>query len=750
MSQILEELNDKQIEAVTHFEGPLLVVAGAGSGKTRALTNRIAYLIQERNINPWNILAVTFTNKAANEMKSRVIELISDHDELNFVQSFGDLYSAGELKQLQNHNIPTIGTFHAICVRILRKNIHLLDYENSFAIYDSADQQILTKRIMEEMHMDPKKINPKAVLNHISNAKNQLLTPEEYEKYVSDYFSEKVALIYPRYQNALQKNNALDFDDLIMKTVQLFDQNPTVLENFRQKFQFISVDEYQDTNRSQYILIKQLTEIHRNLCVIGDADQSIYGWRGASIQNIMDFEKDYPDAKIVVLEQNYRSTQTILDASNQIIKKNQQRQDKKLWTSRKGGEKIRHWVADNERHEAQLISQEIGKLLIGSEYPNYEDFVVLYRTNAQSRVVEEVFIRYGIPYKIVGGIKFYERKEIKDILAYLRLIQNPNDSVSLLRIVNTPSRKIGSRTLERIQAFAARHGLSIFKAMLLAHDIPDVSTSKADTIEKFIKQIKELQKLNMQFPSSGMVKQVLEITGYKKMLDNGSIEGEARLENVNELISVAHKYDKLEPGQSLSIFLEEVSLIADIDTVDSKDNSVTLMTVHSAKGLEFPYVFIAGLEEGIFPHNRSLLDHSELEEERRLMYVAMTRAKNNLYLLHARSRMLYGESRAHAPSQFLADIDDKLVESNFAKTGERKAKSLEQIGRTPIPIEAENPPVDFENFEIELDVGDKVKHNIFGKGIVVALTGGVVTVAFEDPKVGVKKLALSVAPLKKI
>jgi len=743
MSNILEDLNDKQQEAATHFTGPLLVIAGAGSGKTSALTHRIAHLIKEKNISPWNILAVTFTNKAAKEMKARVVNLLQNRDELNFAESFGDLFGAGDLQQ-NDSSLPTIGTFHSICVRILRRNIHLLDYENSFAIYDAADQQILVKRIMDQLNIDPKKINPRAILAHISNAKNQLLGPREFSGYSSDYFSERVAEIYPRYQTELRKNNALDFDDLIMKTVELFQQFPDILDQYQEKFKFISVDEYQDTNHAQYVLIKLLAEKYRNICVIGDADQSIYGWRGATIQNILDFKKDYPESVEILLEQNYRSSDVILAAANMVISKNSQRQDKNLWTEREGGEKIMHWVADNERHEAQMVAEEIGNILMGSEYPNYNDFVILYRTNAQSRVIEEVFLRFGIPYRLVGGIKFYERKEIKDILAYLRVIQNPNDSVSLLRIINTPTRKIGSKTIEDVQFFATQHNLSFFKALLLANEIPGMSGSKVSALENFIKLIKDLQELNSRSQASSMIKYVLDATGYKRMVDDGSVEGEARLENISELISVASKYDKLEAGISLSIFLEEVSLIADVDSINNDDNAVTLMTIHSAKGLEFPNVFIVGLEEGIFPHSRSLLDRMELEEERRLLYVAMTRAMDRLYLLNTRSRMLYGESKSNAPSQFLADIGDEFVISNFATYGARRAAPISDISNRPVPVELD------QGIAFEVGIGDKVTHDSFGRGIVVAVTGGVVTIAFEDASIGVKKLALSIAPLKKI
>jgi DNA helicase-2/ATP-dependent DNA helicase PcrA len=744
MSKILENLNDKQVEAVTHFTGPLLVIAGAGSGKTRALTHRIAYLIREKGVNPWNILAVTFTNKAANEMKQRIIKLLSKEDEIALLSSFGDLISAAEFEKNFSSSIPTVGTFHAICVRILRKNIHLLDFENSFAIYDTADQQILIKRVMQDMGLDPKRVNPKAILAHISNAKNQLMGPEEFKGYANDFFSEKVAEIYPVYQKALSKNNALDFDDIIMKTVELFQKFPDILENYQEKFKFISVDEYQDTNKAQYVLINLLAEKYQNLCVIGDADQSIYSWRGATIQNILDFEKAYPSTKTVVLEQNYRSTQMILDSANCVIKKNLKRKEKRLWTSKEGGDRVRHWLADNERHEGELIAEEINNLLIGSEFNNYNDYVVLYRTNAQSRIFEEMFMRYGIPYKIVGGIKFYARKEIKDILAYLKLVQNPNDSVSLLRIINTPTRKIGAKTIEAVRDFATKHDLSLFNAMLLADEIEGMAESKAQSIEKFVKIMKDLQNKNAGASASSMIKYVLHSSGYKKMIDDGSVEGEARLENIGELISVAQKYDQLEPGISLNIFLEEVSLISDLDTINDEDNAVTLMTVHAAKGLEYPYVFVTGLEEGIFPHNRSLMDVNELEEERRLMYVAMTRAMDRLYLLHARTRLLYGESRANAPSQFLSDIEAEFIEANFGGHGARQHIPISDIGEKPVPVELD------KGVDIELSSGDKVSHNVFGEGIVVDITGGVATVAFEDSKVGIKKLALSIAPLKKI
>lgn len=732
---LLAGLNEKQVEAVVHFDGPMLVVAGAGSGKTKALTHRIAYLIRERGVSPYNILAVTFTNKAANEMRERVAHLLKGDDLERLVEEvFFDLH--------QSSDLPTVGTFHSVCVRILRKWIHYLKLDNSFVIYDTADQQILMKRVMNDMGLDVKKIAPKAVLSHISNAKNQLIGPTQYGEFAADYFSGKVAEIYPRYQRALEASNALDFDDIIMKVVQLFREFPEVLQFYQEKFRYISVDEYQDTNKAQFVLIELLAAKYRNICVIGDSDQSIYGWRGALSSNIADFEQHYPDAKVVVMEQNYRSSARILSASNQVIVKNRQRKEKNLWTENKEGDLIRHWLADNERHEGELVAREIVKLLAGSESPVYRDFVVLYRTNAQSRIIEEVFLRYGIPYRLVGGIRFYERKEIKDILAYLKVIANPSDYVSLMRIINVPSRKIGAKTLEAISEFAVRAGISFWNALLLAEEALGGKKSKA--IEDFVKLIRDLQKLNGQFSAAGMVKQVIELSGYKRMVDDGSVEGESRVENMRELISVAQKYDGLEPGLSLNIFLEEVSLIADTDSLDRSDNAVTLMTVHSAKGLEFPYVFIVGMEEGVFPHSRSLFDPMQMEEERRLLYVAMTRAMEALYLLHARARTLYGESRANAPSQFLADIDEGLVEANFGGHGARVRMSSTDILDRPIPVELD------EGLADSFAVGDRVSHGSFGAGIVIAVMGGIITIAFEDSKVGVKKLALSVAPLRKI
>lgn len=729
MSDLLQDLNDRQKEAVLAADGPLLIVAGAGSGKTRVLTYRVAYLIKEKGISPWNILAVTFTNKAAHEMKERLVKLLG-----------GNMPNAGKYF---DPSLPTVGTFHAVCVQILRKHVHLLDFENKFVIYDDADQLALIKQIMRDLNIDENKTNPKAIGSHISGAKSELITPQEYQKMAMGYFSEKVAQIYKPYQDKLKQNQALDFDDLIMKTVELFQNFPEILNEYQEKFRYILVDEYQDTNHAQYVLVNLLAKKYRNLCVVGDGDQSIYSWRGADIRNILTFEKDYPEAKVIKLEQNYRSSQNILDAAHNVIVKNIKRKEKKLWTERASGPKIKVYTASDEREECEIIVDEIRKKLYGYEFPPYTDFVVLYRTNAQSRIVEEVFMRYGIPYKIVGGVKFYARKEIKDMLAYLRMIQNPNDTVSVLRIINTPPRKIGSRTLEVLQEYSRMRGVSFFEVLKNVDKIPELNEGKKEVLKKFLKLWKELIRANAQFPASGVIKQVLHLAKYKDfLLEDGTPEGEIRFENVQELISVANKYDRLETGISLATFLEEVSLISDIDSLDDKDNAVTLMTLHSAKGLEFPHVFIIGLEEGIFPHSRSLLERDQLEEERRLMYVGITRAEKELFLLHAKERLLYGEQRRNAPSQFLDDIPENLVERNAEGYDTFFPGEEGSYGTKPIPSE------ELEEPRIAFSEGDKVAHEFFGEGKILEVLGDVATVRFQNGDI--RKLALSVAPMKKI
>ncbi len=705
----------------------MLVVAGAGSGKTKALTHRIAYLIEQGQIAPENILAVTFTNKAAKEMQDRVEDLLANS---------------------RVSTRPVLGTFHAICVRLLRRHLHEMDMENNFVIYDTTDQLIVVKRALKLLDMDDKKFNPKAILYAISQAKNQLIDPEGMAKHAFDYFSQKVSKVYEIYQAELIKSNALDFDDLLMKSVQLFEQFPHILAIYQAKFKYISVDEYQDTNQAQYKLIRMLSDKHNNLCVIGDSDQSIYSWRGADVRNILDFEKDFPDCRVVLLEQNYRSTQTILEAAHKVIVKNSARKDKKLWTDNAKGEKIEIYEAMHARDEAMFLAEKINKILLRYEYPKYDDFCFLYRMNSQSRVLEESLIRYGIPYKIIGGVKFYDRKEIKDILAYIKLIHNHDDSVSLLRIINTPTRKLGASTLQKVSEHARMLNVSLFRAMEKIEGSA-LSQSKQADILKFVKLIKSLTKKYQSEKPAALIKYILEDTSYKLMLiKENTKEAEVRLDNIQELINVAAKYDSLVTPAATQVFLEEIALISDVDKLRSDQNSVTLMTLHAAKGLEFEHVFISGLEEGIFPHSRSLMEPDQLEEERRLMYVGMTRAKESLTLSFARERVFYGENQSKIPSQFLQDIPAIYLNSNAQMHRmHRSTKSNLQAGdllNIPIPQETSQACLQAS----DMHAGLKVSHPKFGPGIVMNVLGGVVTIAFEDSKIGVKKLAVSVAPLK--
>jgi len=777
---LLSGLNDPQKEAALATEGPLLLLAGAGSGKTRTLTHRIAYLIGEKKVSPFQILAVTFTNKAANEMKKRTFELMVGKERASSLLE--------NLKGSSFHrtDLPVIGTFHSVCVQILRKYIHLMGYENRFAIYDDTDSQVLIKMIMKEYGINSEKMNPKAILAHIGSAKNALLSPEEFTRQAHGSFSEQVSKIYSIYQKRLAKNQALDFEDILMKTVELFECEPKILDELQDRFRYISVDEYQDTNHAQYMIIKHLAGKYRNLCVVGDDWQSIYSWRGATMRNILDFEKDYPEAVTIKLEQNYRSTSVILDASHAVIEKNKSRTDKKLWTEQKGGEKIQIWVAQDERDEGEKIAKEIQRLLLTHESPDYRDFAILYRTNAQSRVIEESMLRYAIPYRVIGGVKFYSRKEVKDLIAYLRLIVNPADTVSLMRIINTPPRKIGSKTLEQLQDLSRSRGdqsiLSIMTEIETIGGGSGLNDGKLATLNQFVSLIAKMQKINQEFPASGVIKHLIEESGYKPFLLDGSPEGEARFENVQELVSVASKYDSLEPGISLATFLEEVALISDLDQIEEQDNAVVMMTLHSAKGLEFPNVFICGLEEGIFPHSRSLLEPNELEEERRLMYVGLTRAMARAYLLCAEQRLLYGEMKRNSPSQFLNDIPEDLVESNRANLSRfaddddggilGKFLSKTEYGWTRemkrVPVENKDgfyadadysgltgldevPEVSYPGkVLIDYSAGDRVRHRTFGEGVVAQVQGGILTIAFQDPNVGVKKLATSVAPLEKL
>lgn len=601
---LTQNLNKDQKIAVTTTEGPVLILAGAGSGKTRALTYRIAYLISQKKVSPFNILAVTFTNKAADEMKRRVIKLVGSAP-------------------------PWMGTFHSICARILRREIDQsgLGYGRNFSIYDDDDQTKLIKKAMEKLGIAPRKYNPGAIATYISGAKNMLMTPDEYKLHAESGFQEIVFEVYKLYQQMLRDANAMDFDDLLMVCVQMFQGNLVILKHYQAQFRYILIDEYQDTNHAQYTWVKLLAQAHKNICVVGDDYQAIYGWRGANFQNILDFEKDYPNAKVIKLEQNYRSTSKILDAAQRIIEKNFLRTEKKIWTDKEGGIPINLVEARNENDEAEFILTEIQSLHRALNL-SLSSFVVLYRTNAQSRVFEEACLREGVPYKIIGGFKFYERREIKDVVAYLRLLVNPNDQISFERVVNVPPRGIGEKTIE----------------------------AGGPKVNEFKQLVDELRSYAVNKSPTEIIEHLIVKTGYKGWLGDGTPEGQSRLENVKELMTVAQDFENLED------FLERLALVQETDRLEEGADAITLMTLHNAKGLEFPVVFIAGMEEGIFPHSRALMDQNELEEERRLCYVGMTRAMERLYLLHAATRRLWGNIQANMPSRFIDDIPEELVE----------------------------------------------------------------------------------------
>lgn len=720
MHPLLESLNEKQREAVLHTDGPLLIIAGAGSGKTKALTHRIAYLIEAKGVLPEQILAVTFTNKAATEMKERVAGLLTGW----------------------KSTLPVMGTFHSICVRLLRKHIHVMGYDNTFTIYDSADQVSVMKRIFKEKGINEKQFNPRAVLGAISNAKNELMAPEAYAQQASGTFMETVAVLYPLYQRALRQSGALDFDDLIMKTVELFQSNADILQRYQENFRYICVDEYQDTNQAQYVLVSMLAALHRNICVIGDDWQSIYSWRGANIRNILSFETEYTDAMVIKLEQNYRSTQTIVQAANAVVRNNSERTDKELWSEKESEHKITILEASNEREEAEKVIQNIMENL---QLPGTRlaDFVMLYRTNAQSRILEEACMRHGVPYKIVGGVKFYERKEIKDMLAYLRLTLNARDNVSFLRIVNVPARKIGAKTLEELSAIGNQTQEPLLASINYLEENLNIGPAAKRALLEFAKLMNQLREANREFPASGVIKHVLRLAGYEDMLKDGTEEGEERLKNVQELISVATKYDNLEPGISLATFLEEVALVSDLDEFQDEEDAITLMTLHASKGLEFPFVYMVGLEEGLFPSSRSSLDPKDLEEERRLMYVGMTRAKDRLYLCFCNYRTLYGSSHGAIPSRFLDEIPEEFLEH---EQGTRKAaiKSMldDAFAEVSYAELDENTPL--------YEAGDVIEHASWGMGKVLGREGDILTVKFANPRWGTKKLAANVAPIRRV
>ncbi|OGJ61092.1 hypothetical protein A3C37_03445 [Candidatus Peribacteria bacterium RIFCSPHIGHO2_02_FULL_53_20] len=751
---ILSPLNDSQRAAVLQTEGPLFILAGAGSGKTRALTHRIAYLIQ-RGVEPWQILAVTFTNKAANEMKERVKNLLSitTSDEIApFDYAQGDRQS----------RLPVMGTFHSVCARILRRDIEHLGRERSFVIYDADDQEKLVKELLKEMKIDETDLKARAALGYIGRFKSEAVSPAEAKLQATSAKMQLVIDVYARYEKALHTNNALDFDDLMLETVRLFHEIPKVLERYQRTWKYLHVDEYQDTNHAQYLFVTQLAAAHKNLCVIGDPDQSIYSFRGADIRNILEFKKDYPDATQHTLDRNYRSTQMILTAADAVIAANPNRPEKKMWTDRTEGPKVIVNEVHDERSEAEdavrtaLKHRGVGMTL------NHQ--VILYRTNAQSRLFEEACMRAAIPYRIIGGTKFYLRREIKDVLAYLHVILNPEDSLSLLRILNVPSRKIGETTLSHLQAFCSAQSIILWEALQRAEEIPALAEATGLRLKKFADLIIEAKRKAERMPVTDLTRWLLDAIGMEKWIRDDTDEGEDRWGNIEELLSVMRKYDQLDPQTSLLSFLEEASLVSEVDKLnDTKDDALTLMTLHLCKGLEFEAVTIAGCEEGIFPHSSSMFDPEQLEEERRIMYVGMTRAKTHLRLLLARSRMLWGETRANAGSRFLDDLPESVTErrsddilSAFAWAS-KKMISEESRKSSLQPFRQEEVSVEFNqdlSFTSEndnqdaFDIGNRVHHPTFGAGTVTALRGDIATVWFDSGQE--KTLALSIAPLKKL
>lgn len=721
----LEGLNDRQREAVLHTEGPLLILAGAGSGKTRVLTHKIAYMVEEKGVFPGNILAITFTNKAANEMKERVRSLVGD--------KIDDIW---------------IGTFHSICVRILRRDIDKIGYNRNFVIYDTDDQKTVIKECIKEKNLNTEIFKEKSILSTISSLKDTMVKPDSYinENY-GDYYKRNVGELYALYEEKLKKNNALDFDDLILKAVELLNTNFQVLEYYQKKFKYIYVDEYQDTNGTQYELVHLLSQKYKNLCVVGDDDQSIYGWRGADIGNILNFERDFPNAKIIKLEQNYRSTKNILNVANSVIRNNNERKDKALWTTNEEGNPIGINMTFDEREESSLVAEKIMELTDEGKY-KYRDFAILYRTNAQSRTFEEVFMRRNIPYRIVGGLKFYDRKEVKDIIAYLRLIQNPLDDVSLKRIINVPKRGIGNATLEKVENYAQRKAESLYSTLLDVEDVPGLSQRAINNLKKFTDMINKYIAMSQVMGLKDFVEEVVYGTGYiKELEEEGSDESATRIENLKEFISVAVDFEMQNVDGNLEDFLANVSLLSDTDKTADVNEAVTMMTVHSAKGLEFPVVFLVGMEEGLFPIARAIDSESELEEERRLCYVAITRAEEQLFISYANMRTIYGNTTYSVPSRFLKEIPLEYVETND-KNKEMTKKDV--IVKEFTRRETKAPDLKYNKDDVK--VGSKVRHKLWGVGTVVQLKDKgkdtEIVVAFEDK--GLKKLILSIAPIEVI
>lgn len=733
MNPIFDTLNDRQCEAVKHTEGPLLITAGAGSGKTKVLTCRIAHLL-ELGVAPYRILAITFTNKAAKEMKERVTNLVGAQADSIW-----------------------LSTFHSFCAKLLRFEVDgFHGYTRNFTIYDSSDQLVLVKDCLKKLNLDDKQFMPRSVLGTISSAKNVLMDAKAFAAKASDFYEQKVADVYALYQEKLRENNAVDFDDLLFLAVRLLQEKEDVREKYQSRFQYILVDEYQDTNHAQYALTKILAARWRNICVVGDADQSIYAWRGADIRNIIDFTRDYPDAASIKLEQNYRSTKTILHAANAVIDNNESRPKKTLWTENPAGNNIIHYQAQTEHDEADYIAGVIYNRHEISHEP-YGDMAILFRTNAQSRVLEEKLMRYAIPYTMVGGTKFYDRKEIKDVLAYLRLLYNPEDSLSLTRIINVPKRNIGATTMEHVAAYAEEQGISLFEALSSTDEIP-VTKRARTSLENFAAMIFDLLNDIEGKDVLSLIETVIKQTGYGDMLDKEAEhdpQGESRKENVGEFLSVAKDYMDSNPDGNLQDFLENVALVSDVDDFESSDSKVTLMTLHAAKGLEFPVVFLTGLDEGLFPHSRTLLDPAQVEEERRLAYVGITRAERQLYVTNAITRTMYGRISAYMPSRFLAEIPPQLMEDYHRKSAMPQGRTTAVPGKQRVSILTKPVASSLPKKHAVTDTfakGDKVRHKIWGIGTVLDVIGEGpnMQMKIQFPTKGVRQVVVKYAPLEKI
>lgn len=733
MNPIFDTLNDRQCEAVKHTEGPLLITAGAGSGKTKVLTCRIAHLL-ELGVAPYRILAITFTNKAAKEMKERVTNLVGAQADSIW-----------------------LSTFHSFCAKLLRFEVDgFHGYTRNFTIYDSSDQLVLVKDCLKKLNLDDKQFTPRSVLGSISSAKNVLMDAKAFAAKASDFYEQKVADVYAMYQEKLRENNAVDFDDLLFLAVRLLQENEEVREKYQSRFQYILVDEYQDTNHAQYALTKILAARWRNICVVGDADQSIYAWRGADIRNIIDFTRDYPDAASIKLEQNYRSTKTILHAANAVIDNNESRPKKTLWTENPTGNKIIHYQAQTEHDEADYIAGVIYNRHEISHEP-YGDMAILFRTNAQSRVLEEKLMRYAIPYTMVGGTKFYDRKEIKDVLAYLRLLYNPEDSLSLTRIINVPKRNIGATTMEHVATYAEAQGISLFEALSSTDEIPVTKRAKA-SLENFAAMIFDLLNDIEGKDVLSLIETVIKQTGYGDMLDKEAEhdpQGESRKENVGEFLSVAKDYMDSNPEGNLQDFLENVALVSDVDDFESSDSKVTLMTLHAAKGLEFPVVFLTGLDEGLFPHSRTLMDPAQVEEERRLAYVGITRAERQLYVTNAVTRTMYGRISAYMPSRFLAEIPRQFMEDYHRKSAMPQSRTTAVPGKQRVSILTKPVASSLPKKHAVTDIfakGDKVRHKIWGIGTVLDVIGEGpnMQMKIQFPTKGVRQVVVKYAPLEKV